>query len=252
MLLKNIISASFLFVAISSISVTQAADVNWGYFQHGEDEVVLPEKWGEHFPNCNGFQQSPINIQDTNESETGEFHFNYHSTPLKIINNGHTIEVEYEPGSSMTINNTEYRLLQFHFHTPSEHLVNGHSFPMEMHLVHTNTSGELAVIGVLIEEGKKHKTFANIIKNAPLHIGEVEISGKHINISDLLPDETEEYFNYAGSLTTPPCSEGVNWFVMEESITFSKKQIHEFENVIHLNARPVQEINSRIIYKNDD
>ncbi len=249
--LKALISTIIIATAITP-AVALAAEVNWGYFQHGEEEVVLPEQWGDHFPDCNGFKQSPIDIQNSVESETGEFEFDYEKTPLKVLNNGHTIEVEYEAGSSMQINGEEYRLLQFHFHTPSEHQVNGNAFPMEMHLVHTSTSGELAVIGVLIKEGHKNRTFNKIIKHAPQHIGVNDVEGKSINVKNLLPEDTDEYFSYSGSLTTPPCSEGVRWFVMKDAITFSKKQIHKFEKIIYLNARPVQEINGRSIYKNDD
>jgi len=249
---KILLSATVFAVTTNAAPFINAAEVNWGYFQHGEDAVVLPAQWGDHFPDCNGFKQSPIDIQNTTEASRGEFKFDYEATPLHVLNNGHTIEVEYEQGSSMAINGEEYRLLQFHFHTPSEHLINGNNFPMEMHLVHSNTNGELAVIGVLIEEGKKNKTFNKIIKSAPDYEGVVEVEGKYINVTKLLPEDTDEYFNYSGSLTTPPCSEGVRWFVMKNAIEFSKKQIHKFENIIHLNARPAQEVNDRSIYENDD
>jgi len=248
----NLLKTTVFAVATSTTPLIHAAEVNWGYFQHGEDAVVLPAQWGDHFPDCTGFKQSPIDIQNTTEAIRGEFEFDYKPTALHVTNNGHTIEVEYEPGSSMSINGEEYRLLQFHFHTPSEHLVDGNHFPMEVHLVHSNTDGELAVIGVLIEEGKNNKTFNRIIKNAPKSEGVIEVKGKHINVTKLLPEETDEYFNYSGSLTTPPCSEGVRWFVMKDSIELSKKQIRKFEEIIHLNARPVQEINDRSIYENDD
>ena len=250
--LSVLLSASAMTLAIAAPTFTQAAEVNWGYFQHGEEEVVLPAQWGDSFPTCNGFEQSPIDIQNTTEAERGEFEFDYEKTPLHVLNNGHTIEVEYEPGSSMTINGDKYRLLQFHFHTPSEHLVEGNSFPMEMHLVHANTAGELAVIGVLIEKGKRNKTFKKIISNAPDHVGVTEVEHEYINVSDLLPEDTEEYYNYSGSLTTPPCSEGVRWFVMKDSTTLSKKQIKAFEHIIHENARPAQEVNERTVYENED
>jgi len=252
MKLDTLLKATVFAVSTSTVSLTYAAEVNWGYFQHGEDTVVLPAQWGDHFQDCNGFKQSPIDIQNAIEAKRGVFEFDYEATSLHVLNNGHTIEVEYEPGSSMTINGEEYRLLQFHFHTPSEHLVDGNNFPMEMHLVHGNTAGELAVIGVLIKEGKKNKTFNKIIKNAPNHEGVIEVKGKHINLAKLLPEDTDEYFNYSGSLTTPPCSEVVRWFVMKDSIEFSKKQIHKFVSIIHLNARPAQEINDRTVYENDD
>jgi len=252
MSIKMILSASALTLAAVTSMFTQATNVNWGYFQHGDEEVILPAQWGDFFPACNGFEQSPIDIQNTTEENRGEFKFDYENTPLHVLNNGHTIEVEYEPGSSMTIDGDEYRLLQFHFHTPSEHLVNGNNFPMEMHLVHANTSGELAVVGVLIKDGKSNKIFEKIISNAPAQAGTNEVDDEEINAANLLPGNTSEYFNYAGSLTTPPCNEGVRWFVMKKSIEFSESQIEYFEHIIHLNARPAQEVNARTIYKNDD
>jgi len=252
MSIKMILSATALTLAAATSTFTQAANVNWGYFQHGEEEVVLPAQWGDFFPACNGFEQSPIDLQNATKAERGEFEFDYESTPLHVLNNGHTIEVEYEPGSSMTIDGDEYRLLQFHFHIPSEHLLDSNNFPMEMHLVHANTSGELAVIGVLIEDGKSNKAFEKIISNAPDHVGVKEVANEEVNVADLLPKENDEYFNYAGSLTTPPCSEGVRWFVMKESIEFSEEQIENFEHIIHLNARPAQQVNTRSIYKNND
>jgi len=238
-------------VCLSSTQLTQASEtVNWGYYQHGDIPVVLPAQWGEYFPGCNGFEQSPVNINNTTRFKLTQLDFSYEDTQLRIINNGHTIQVDYEAGSSLFIADEDQRVLQFHFHTPSENVVDGVSYPMEMHIVHANTAGELTVIAVFIREGKANETFAAIINNAPLHEGEY-ISEKLINVDALLPEGIENVFNFTGSLTTPPCSEGVNWLVMKNSITFSAEQIKAFENIVYINNRPVQNINDRIIIAND-
>jgi len=248
----RLLSTALIFAAsISSIQLTQAAGtVNWGYFQHGSEPIVLPASWGEHFPDCNGFSQSPVNITNTVKSELSELDISYEDTPLRIINNGHTIQVNYAPGSSLYIANKDQRVLQFHFHTPSENVINGQHYPMEMHIVHADTAGALTVVAVFIEEGKENETFAKIIANAPLHKGEF-VSFDEINVDALLPEKTNNFYNFSGSLTTPPCSEGVNWLVMENSITFSAEQIAAFEHIIHENNRPVQDINDRTIFLND-
>jgi len=244
-------SIAFLITAsISLIQIAQAAEtVNWGYFQHGDTPIVLPESWGEYFPDCNGFSQSPVDITNTIESKLSELDVSYEDTQLRIINNGHTIQVDYQPGSSLYIDDEDQRVLQFHFHTPSENVVDGKQYPMEMHIVHANTAGALTVVAVFIEEGKANETFGEIIDNAPLHEGEY-ISFKEINVDALLPEKNKKFYNFSGSLTTPPCSEGVNWLVMKKTITFSAEQIKAFEDIIHKNNRPVQAINGRTIYLN--
>ncbi len=251
MKLRTLAIASLITTSLLVIQTGQAATspVNWGYSQHGAEPVVLPESWGEHYPYCNGKSQSPIDITNTVKSILSELDIEYENTPLDILNNGHTIEVEYEPGSSLFVGDEDERVLQFHFHTPSENIVDGKSYPMEMHIVHTNTASKSTVVAVFIEEGAANATFAKIINNAPKHEGEY-ISSQLINVKDLLPKHTGKYFNYSGSLTTPPCTEGVNWIVMENTITFSAEQIKAFEDIMVVNSRPLQETNGRTIHAN--
>jgi len=230
-------------------SIHAASTVNWGYYQHGESPVILPEQWGDYFPDCNGFSQSPINISNSINSTLSELDIEYEDTPLRVINNGHTIQVDYAPGSSVYLDYDDHRVLQFHFHTPSENVVDGVSYPMEMHIVHANTAGALTVIAVFIELGEANETFEAIINNAPLHKGEY-ISSSEINVDALLPKKIKHYFNFTGSLTTPPCSEGVNWIVLEKPITFSAQQIKMFKDIVHINNRPLQNINDRTIFYN--
>lgn len=242
-------------VSISALVITAgtssfAEEVHWGYT--GE---IGPEYWGslsEEFATCDlGLEQSPINIDLTEEREVGKLKQRYRATPLHIVNNGHTIQVNYEPGSFLMIGEDKYQLLQFHFHTPSEHHSGGLPYPMEAHFVHRNDAGQLAVVGVFMEEGIADPTFAAILESAPEHEGEVSVNRK-VNAKSLLPSHRLDYFNYAGSLTTPPCSEGVRWFVMDDSISVSAEQIEKFSHFVHgANARPVQPQNARVVYEND-
>jgi len=245
MKLRSLLTTSLLIASIQTAQAT-SAPVNWGYFQHGTAPVVLPDAWGEHYPNCNGSSQSPIDIANTIKKTLSELDIAYENTPMHIINNGHTIEVEYEPGSSLYIADEDQRVLQFHFHTPSENTVNGKHYPMEMHIVHSDTAGALTVVAVFIKEGEANETFGKIIDNAPIHEGEF-ISSKQVNADALLPSHIKKFFNYSGSLTTPPCSEGVNWIVMKDPISFSAEQIAAFEHIMHFNNRPVQATNNRTI-----
>ncbi len=204
-----------------------------------------PSHWGElttDYLFCSlGKNQSPINIGgESIEHDIDNIKFNYTSSALNILNNGHTIQVNYDVGSYIVLNNKEYKLLQFHFHTPSEHTINGVSFPMEMHLVHQSEDGALAVVGVMIEENITNAAFSNIIDNIPATETEVEtIDSTYINISNLLPVSRREY-RYNGSLTTPPCSEGVQWLVLQDSIQMSTTQLERFKAVLKHNNRPIQ------------
>lgn len=247
--LVRILMFAVCLLSIQSI-MAAAGSVNWGYYQHGIDPIVLPASWSEYFPDCNGFSQSPINITNTVKSTLSELDIAYEETPLRVINNGHAIQIDYLPGSSLYVADEDQRVLQFHFHTPSENTVNGVSYPMEMHIVHANTAGALTVVAVFIEEGKANETFAAIINNAPLTKG-VYVSSKLINVDALLPSKVQNFYNYSGSLTTPPCSESVNWIVMEKPITFSAEQILAFEHIMHINNRPLQATNGRTIFSND-
>ncbi|MEB3282009.1 MAG: carbonic anhydrase family protein [Lyngbya sp.] len=215
----------------------------WGY--KGE---IGPENWGElkeDFALCEtGLQQSPINIDTEALTPKPKIEFSYDYTPLRVVNIGHTVQVEYESGSTIKVDNKQYELKQFHFHSPSEHQLNGKSYPMEVHLVHQSSDGELAVIGILMEEGTNNRFISSIWPHVPEETRENPVSGVAINASALPPQE-QVYFNYTGSLTTPPCSEGVNWIVFEKPIEVSEEQIEYFRSVYNVNARPVQPLNER-------
>lgn len=233
--------------ASDSSHTHQKHETHWGYQGEGG-----PGKWGSlkhDYELCGkGHQQSPINIDQSGKGENlGAIAFSYSSTPLKVLNNGHTIQANYQPGSSIRIGEETYNLLQLHFHSPSEHQVKGASSNMEMHLVHKNDKGQLAVVGVMIKEGKADANIQAIWDNIPSEINKVkEVSGVSINATDMLPQD-RSYYHYSGSLTTPPCSEGVSWFVLKTPMEASAEQISKFLSVVHENARPVQPLHGRSI-----
>ncbi|NKB88817.1 MAG: hypothetical protein GKS06_11425 [Acidobacteria bacterium] len=219
-----------------------------------------PAAWGglsAEFSACaEGMQQSPIDITGALAETLPELRAQFGEVALRIvhaehvadaINNGHTIQVNYTEGDMLSVDDTDYELVQYHFHSPSEHTVEGAHFPMEMHFVHAAADGALAVIGVFIEEGEHNDAFDPIWNNLPQeqgvenHIGEVTV-----DVDQLLPANATSY-RYAGSLTTPPCSEGVAWIVMTEPIQLSGEQIGAFTALIEGNNRPVQPLNGRPI-----
>lgn len=246
---KNIlVIAAFLIGLIAVLSTPAIAGENtlkWGYGGAGN-----PTMWGEISPEyalCKlGQNQSPINIDNVQQPRnSANIEFNYQPTPLSVVNTGHTIQVNYQPGSSIKIRGDKYELLQFHFHTPSEHTIKGKASALELHLVHRNKKGELAVIGVMLEQGKANPVIEQIWQE----ISQAASNKKSkitINAANLLPIQ-KEFFSYTGSLTTPPCSENVKWNLFIEPIELSKEQIITFQKFYQVNARPVQPINTRIV-----
>ena len=225
---------------------SQGETPHWAY-----DGDLGPSHWGDladQFAVCaSGAGQSPINISNSIDPHPADIAFNYHGVPLSILNNGHTLQVNYAPGSSITIDHQQYELLQFHFHTPSEHQLAAHYFPMEGHLVHKNSHDQLAVVGVFIEEGHDNPFFQTLVEHLPGHADQENmVAGTMVNAQGLLPTEPSVY-NYSGSLTTPPCSEGVNWNVMSTPIQASADQIAAFAAIMGSNNRPVQPMHSRLV-----
>lgn len=228
--------------------------VHWSYGGSGN-----PTRWGqlsENYRLCEtGTSQSPIDISTKHpthiqiQEEFKPIQFNYQLINFTVKNNGHTIQVDYPPGSYIILDGKKYNLVQFHFHTPSEHLVNEVAWPMEMHLVHQNAEGQLAVVGVLIEEGEENYFLQQIWDHLPEAEGEEEVKRVKINAENLLP-ENRSYYSYSGSLTTPPCSEEVSWNVLKIPIKASEEQIEQFMEIYQMNSRPVQPLNRRKIELN--
>jgi len=210
-----------------------------------------PEHWGELSPDyatcAEGEEQSPIDITGVPPTDEPALQVDYHNTPLTIFNNGHTVEVEYHEGSTLSVGDHTWEVVQFHFHAGSEHTVGGAATPLEMHIVHRDEQGALAVLGVFIEEGAANQVLAPVFDHLPAEQGEPEeIEGVEINIGDALPTELAAW-RYDGSLTTPPCSEGVRWHVLGTPIEASAAQIDAFESIFTHNARPTQPLNGRFI-----
>lgn len=205
-----------------------------------------PENWGDEFPTCGkGTKQAPLNITGPFEKSKDVLVVNYKEGPLKIVNNGHTIQVNVEPGSTLKINKDVFNLLQFHFHRPSEEQIDGKPMAMVAHFVHKNADGKLAVLGVLLNDGKDNAAIQTLWNSAPKAEGpEVVVDKVKFDPSSLVPAALTHY-TYEGSLTTPPCTEGVNFYILKTPVDISKKQVMDFP--FKRNARPVQPLNGRKI-----
>jgi len=220
---------------------TDCENFHWSY---SGDEG--PQYWSGCYVDCGGEKQSPIDITGAvAASELTDLETHYQSAPLELINNGHSIEFEYASGSVLTLDGLDYELLQLHFHTQSEHTLNGNYYPMEVHLVHKNeASGALAVVGIFFEEGAENAFLQEFMNDLPESEGDHFSSDLMLNAQDLYP-ESKGYYTYSGSLTTPPCSEIVTWFVFSEPIKASGDQLAKLHSLIHDNYRPVQALNGR-------
>jgi carbonic anhydrase len=218
---------------------------HWSYEGEG-----APANWGKlrsDYAACAGGQrQSPIDIRDGIKVGLETIRFDYKPTQFRIIDNGHTLQVSVGEGLALTVMGKRYELLQFHFHRPSEEKVNGKVYDMVVHLVHKNDEGQLAVIAVLLEKGSEHPLIQTLWNNMPLEKN-MEISpAEPIDLMQLLP-EIRSYWTYMGSLTTPPCTEGVLWMVMKQPLPVSADQVAIFSRLYRNNARPVQPANGRLI-----
>lgn len=227
-----------------------AANAHWTY--SGPNG---PSHWSHlepDFATCKtGKRESPVDIKNARrDSALPPIQFDYKPSPLKIINNGHTIRVDYAPGSSITIDGKTLRLTQFHFHRPSEEKIAGRKFDMVIHLVHERSDGT-AVVAVLVKSGEENPAIQKLWANLPNTEGkEEEVASLAINAADLLPAD-RNYYTFDGSLTTPPCSEGVEWFVLKTPIEISAGQIATFAKFYPMNARPIQPMNGREVRESE-
>ena len=205
-----------------------AADEHPGHGAHwGYKGDMGPDRWTSlkpEFSACAGKNQSPIDVSGTIDAKLKPVRFSYKAGGHEVVNNGHTIQVNIEDGSSIVVDGIQFNLKQFHFHSPSENHISGKSYPLEAHLVHADKDGNLAVVAVVFNEGKANATVA---------------------AAGLLP-KSHDYYRYNGSLTTPPCSEGVRWIVMKKPMTVSKDQLDAFQTTLGFaNNRPIQPANAR-------
>lgn len=233
-------------LAVATTTAEAQHEPHWTYSGH-----TGPENWGSlspGFASCSlGRQQSPVDIPAGTAHTAGSLDLAYAPSRLNVVNNGHTIQAMYDAGSSMKLGDARYDLIQFHFHAPSEHTVAGRHEPLELHLVHRNAEHGLAVVGVLLREGSATAAYDVLLQNLPAAPGDsIATEGMTVDASLLLPRD-RAYWSYAGSLTTPPCSEGVSWVVLENPVELSRAQIAKLTNLMHDNARPVQPLGTRTI-----
>ncbi|MFI8615235.1 carbonic anhydrase [Acidovorax sp. NPDC077693] len=223
----------------------QSANPHWEYKgKHGATH------WGEleaGFEACaRGAAQSPVNIRKTVKEALPALDFQYTPAAPTLLNNGHTVQVNMPAGSKLVVDGKPMELLQFHFHTPSEEAIGGKRAAMVAHFVHKAEDGTLGVVAVLIQPGKANAAWAPIFAHLPRAGEQVTVNGLSLDASSLLP-ASKGYYSFAGSLTTPPCSEGVQWMVLKEPVKLSPQQINAFRHMYSANARPLQPINSRVI-----
>lgn len=218
---------------------------HWSY--QGE---TGPQHWHElnpEFKQCGiGERQSPIDIREGIPVELDPIQFDYKLSAFRVIDNGHTVQVNVESGNRIVVNGRRYELVQFHFHRPSEERLNGRQFEMVAHLVHKDLEGKLAVVAVLIEEGKGHPIVQQVWNNLPLEKRVEQAGLQGLDLLQLLPED-RRYVTYMGSLTTPPCTEGVLWMVLKKPVSVSAQQISIFSRLYPMNARPVQPQRDRLI-----
>jgi carbonic anhydrase len=220
-------------------------ELPWGYAGDG-----APEHWAELSPDNKlcavGTRQSPIDIREGIRVDLEKIAFDYRPSSFAVLDNGHTVQVNVGAGNTLGVMGRRFELVEFHFHRPSEERVNGRQFDMVAHLVHKDAEGRLAVVAVLLERGKDQPVVQTIWNNLPLEKGEALPAPGQIDLNQLLPED-RGYYTYMGSLTTPPCSEGVLWMVMRQPVPVSANQLAIFSKLYPMNARPIQAGSGRLI-----
>lgn len=240
--MKKLVLSALIACAGSAMAADGAT---WTYAGEGG-----PDQWAKLTPDnfaCAGKNQSPVDIKGAVHAGLKPLKMDYKAAGNEVLNNGHTLQVNFAPGSTLQLDGTQFELKQYHFHAPSENLVNGQSYPLEVHLVHADKDGNLAVIGVMFKEGAENKALKALWPQLPKEANAKNALSAPLSAASLLPAK-HGYFRFSGSLTTPPCSEGVRWLVMKNPVTVSKEQLAAFEGILHhANNRPVQSLNGRVI-----
>jgi len=229
-----------------------AGELHWGY--EGE---TGPDNWGSLSPDfalcCDGTAQSPIDIRNASELDLADIRFDYGETPNIVTNTGHGIQVDVEGDSHILYNGIRYDLLQFHFHAPSEHTIDGQAAAMEVHFVHQDpNSGMLAVVGILLEEAEvDNEAYAPVFSNLPAEADRSVSADDSLALGELLP-QTRSFYTYQGSLTTPPCNEIVRWLLLDTPVALSAPQIAAYTAIYANNARPVQPLGDRDLLRSSE
>jgi carbonic anhydrase len=234
-------------LALCPLCAKPGLAAEWSY-----SGVHGPEHWGDidaASKVCSvGMQQSPVDIGATIPAKLPALKIGWRRRADTIVNNGHTIQVNFADGSTLTGPGGSYKLVQFHFHRPSEHLINGKIYPMEVHFVHANPAGALAVVGVLMETGKPNAVLNKVVSTMPQKAGPAVKADAAIDPNGLLPRRLG-YYRYEGSLTTPPCSETVDWLLLTDPIQVADTDVAAFARLYPMNARPAQKANRRFVLR---
>jgi carbonic anhydrase len=235
-----------LVLAVAVAAQEHHAEHVWDYGDsHG------PSHWGElkpEFAPCKvGHRQSPVDIRNPQKADLPPIQFDYQPSPLHIIDNGHTVMINYAPGSFMSVSGKKYALKQFHFHRPSEEKINGKGYEMVVHLVHADQEGTLAVVAVLLQKGEDNPLVHELWNNLPKDKEKEEsLNNVQVDVARLLPAD-RGYYTFPGSLTTPPCSENVTWFVLKQPVSVSAAEIEQFSKLYRHDARPTQPLYDRVV-----
>ncbi len=243
-------SAPVLAQGEEAVELSDAAPTaSWGYSGAGAAPY-----WGTLSPSyeacASGQAQSPINISEYLQENLPAIEAGYVDSGLSVFNTGKTIQVNFDEGSSIGVNGQQYNLLQLTFHTPSEHYLDGAPYPMEAQFVHQTESGAVGIVSVMMRLGAHNPVIEGIWQNAPIQAGETkDVDSVKINAAALMPSSLSHY-HYTGSLTIPPCTEGVEWFVMKDTLELSEIQLKAFQALFPVNARPVQSLNDRVVSGN--
>ncbi|NKI69135.1 carbonic anhydrase family protein [Collimonas pratensis] len=242
--LLSAIAGSLLATAMTPALASESG-VHWSY--HGKAD---PTHWADGVPAnaacSSGQRQSPIALSEASAQRVAskDFTIHYEAGSVALLNNGHTVQANVSDANDTIVFKGEtYKLDQFHFHTPSEHTLDGQSYPMELHLVNKSSSGRITVLGIFIKEGEGNPALEPVFVDLPASQATAGRQAQ-VDIAALLPNDKKALV-YTGSLTTPPCSEPVNWIVLEQPITMSKQQIAGFKAIFHDNHRPLQKLNHR-------
>ncbi|MFN3768807.1 MAG: carbonic anhydrase [Ectopseudomonas guguanensis] len=243
-----------LIVALTALFATGAMAAeqqpHWTY-----DGKEGPEHWAQLDPGYEtcaiGHAQSPIDIRNATRAALPRIAFDYQASPAEVVNNGHTVQVNLANAGGIEIDGKPYRLVQFHFHTPSEEHIAGKAFPMVAHFVHQAADGRLAVVAVLFKEGAQNQALAQVFDAMPPKAGDKVELADSFTPQAVLPQQ-QGYYAFAGSLTTPPCSENVQWRVLKQPVELSHAQVLQFQHLYAMNARPIQALHDRQVLESDD
>jgi carbonic anhydrase len=238
--------SAMLSFSIGANAASAPTAPHWSY-----EGSAGPEHWGElsaDFKTChNGKFQSPIDIRNTIEGRLPPLRLEFHTAAEKLVNNGHTVQVDVDDEDNFMLDGEIFRLKQYHFHTPSENQINGHAYPLEAHFVHANADGEIAVIAVMFEVGKENSALNPLIAAMPKQENQAVEVKQRMDLTPLFPTD-RHYYRFSGSLTTPPCTEGLRWLVMKQPVTLSQSQLQAFQQALkNANNRPLQPLHGRLI-----